>query len=45
MTEVNEAVSEVSAAERDADSRADMWCSVAVVLLAWAYAMHWVSNL
>jgi len=30
--------------ERDADSRVDMWCSIALVLLAWGIAIFWVSG-
>ena len=33
-----------AAAERDEDSRVDMWCSVFMVLLAWAIAIFWVSG-
>lgn len=35
---------DLAAAQRDADSRADMWCSVALVALAWAVAIFWVSG-
>ena len=28
--------------KRDEDSTVDMWCSVALVILAWAIAMHWL---
>tara|TARA_X000000368_G_scaffold291125_1_gene231424 strand:- start:170 stop:304 length:135 start_codon:yes stop_codon:yes gene_type:complete len=28
--------------EREEDSAVDMWCSVALVILAWAIAMHWL---
>lgn len=45
MSDHNQSSAEQAVAERDADSRADMWCSVALVLLAWAVAMHWVSGL
>jgi len=45
MSENNSAQVEVSAAERDADSRADMYCSVGVVLLAWATAVYWMAGL
>ncbi len=45
MTDVNETTNEISAAERDADSRADMWCAVAIVFLAWGFAMHWLSGI
>ena len=31
--------------ERDGDSQVDMWCSVALVFLAWAVAMHWLMGL
>ena len=31
--------------ERDSDSQVDMWCSVALVFLAWAVAMHWLMGL
>ena len=34
-----------TAEERDADSRADMWCSLGVVGLAWVAAIYWLSNL
>lgn len=30
--------------EQDNDSRVDMWCSVALVLLAWSVAIFWVSG-
>lgn len=30
--------------ERDSDSLVDMWSSVALVLLAWAVAIFWVSG-
>lgn len=45
MTDVNETANDVSAAERDGDSRADMWCAVAIVFLAWGFAMHWLTGL
>jgi len=45
MTYLNEETNNVSAEERDGDSRADMWCAVAVVFLAWGFAMHWLSGL
>ncbi len=45
MSDSNQTEAERLAAERDADSRVDMWCSVALVMLAWVIAMHWVSNL
>ena len=32
----------ISEKERDEDSTVDMWCSVALVILAWAIAMHWL---
>ena len=31
--------------EREGDSQDDMWCSVALVFLAWAVAMHWLMGL
>ena len=45
MTDVNETANDVNAAERDGDSRADMWCAVAIVFLAWGFAMHWLTGL
>lgn len=30
--------------ESDADSRVDMWSAVALVVLAWAIAIYWVSG-
>ena len=45
MSDLNQSDAERLAAEQDAESRVDMWCSVAIVMLAWAIAMHWVSNL
>ena len=30
--------------ELDADSKADMWCSLAIVLLTWVAAMVWLNN-
>lgn len=30
--------------EHDSDSRVDMWCSVALVLISWAIAIFWVSG-
>lgn len=35
---------QISDEQRDADSRVDMWCSVAVIMLAWVTAMFWVSG-
>ena len=31
--------------ERDADSRVDMWCSLGLVMLAWAAAIYWLAGL
>ncbi|MDG1662926.1 MAG: hypothetical protein P8H97_06110 [Pseudomonadales bacterium] len=44
MSNRSETQAELSPEERDADSRVDMWCSVALVLLAWGIAMYWVSG-
>lgn len=30
--------------ERDEDSKVDMWCAVALVMLAWGIAIYWVSG-
>ena len=32
-------------AQRDADSRVDMWSCIALVMLAWGAALFWVSGL
>jgi hypothetical protein len=34
----------ISPEDQDADSRVDMWCAVALVLLAWGIAIFWVSG-
>lgn len=44
MSDQNIAESQVSAEEREADSRVDMWSAVALVMLAWAVAIFWVSG-
>lgn len=45
MSDQNQSSAEQAAAERDADSKVDMWCSLALVMLAWVFAMNWVSGL
>ena len=44
MTDHGQTQAEISAEELDSDSRVDMWCSVALVLLAWGVAIFWVSG-
>lgn len=45
MTEPTGMAYEPTNEERDADSRADMWCSLGVIFLAWVSTMYWLSNL
>lgn len=45
MSDLNNSIDEQLEIERDGDSRADMWCSVALVCLAWGVAMHWLMGL
>ena len=44
MTEHSKMTAGISPEERDADSRIDMWCAVALVVLAWGIAIYWVSG-
>ena len=44
MTDHSKIQAGISPEERDEDSRVDMWCSVALVLLAWGIAIFWVSG-
>ncbi len=45
MRDSNNSLEDPSEIERDGDSRVDMWCSVALVFLAWAVAMHWLMGM
>jgi len=44
MSENRQDTIDIPEKERDADSLVDMWSSVALVLLAWAVAIFWVSG-
>lgn len=44
MNDHSHSHAEISEEERLDDSRVDMWCSVALVLIAWGIAIFWVSG-
>ena len=44
MSDNHQDLVDVPGEERDTDSLADMWSSVALVLLAWAVAIYWISG-
>lgn len=44
MNENRQNTIDIPEEERDSDSLVDMWSAVALVLLAWAVAIFWVSG-
>lgn len=44
MADHSQTQTEIPVEERDADSRVDMWCAVALVVIAWGVAIFWVSG-
>ncbi len=44
LQNMGEISGEIPQEERDADSVVDMWSAVALVLLAWAVAIFWMSG-
>ncbi len=45
MTDNHSAKPEISAEERDADSKVDMWSCIAVLAIVWVATVFWVSGL
>jgi len=44
MSENRQDMANIPEEERDADSLVDMWSALALILLAWAVAIFWVSG-
>mgnify|MGYP000026457557 CR=1 FL=1 len=44
MSENHQDIVNISEEELDGDSLVDMWSAVALVVLAWAVAIYWVSG-